>query len=335
LSSRSRSWGVTVGERGAPLGVVLLNMGGPERLEDVAPFLMNLFSDREIIRLSPFPFLQRFIAARIVKKRAPKSREAYRLIGGGSPLARITREQARALAESLGGGTVVLPAMRYWHPYAHETVEALGRAGVRRVVLLPLYPHFSRATTGSSLKDFFRAQEALQPAMETAVIDAWPDDPEYVGALAETIMEGVGGLEAGSYELVYSAHSLPKSFIDQGDPYLDHLKRTIQAVEAATGIIGRLCFQSRSGPVKWLTPSTPDLLDQLAREGVRRVVMVPLSFVSDHVETLYEIDILYKTFCRERGLELVRTPSLNTRPRFIGALARLVREAWRTQGWTA
>jgi len=318
-----------------PVGVILLNLGGPETLAEVEPFLLNLFSDREIIRLSPFPFLQKFIARRIAARRAPKSREAYRLIGGGSPLARITGEQGRALEEALAadGAFLVRMAMRYWQPGAAAVLAEFARAGVRRIVALTLYPHYSRATTGSSLEELRKAVAASGQGFELAEVREWPEQPEYVGCLAQGIREGMAGFGGDPAQLVYSAHSLPVSFIRKGDPYLDQIKRTIAAVEKLTGLAGRLCFQSRSGPVEWLSPSTPEMLARLAGEGVKNVLMVPVSFVSDHVETLYEIDIQYRELATSLGLRLERTASLNTRPEFIRGLRALVVDSCRQKGW--
>ena len=316
----------------SPTGVLLLNMGGPEKLDDVEPFLLNLFADREIIRLSPFPFLQKFIARRIVHKRAPKSRKSYELIGGGSPLARITGEQARALEEALAahGRFSVLVAMRYWPPYADEALALFARQGISQVVVLPLYPHYSRATSGSSLKDLQRAAAAASPSFTFAEIPSWPTQSDYIAALAESIRLGLAKFaNPTGVAVVYSAHSLPVSFIEDGDPYLDEIQATIAAVEREIGMAGHLCFQSRSGPVKWLTPSTPDMLETLARQGVKECLMVPISFVSDHVETLYEIDIQYRELAQSLGMRLERPASLNTAPRFISGLANLVRDACR------
>ena len=310
------------------LGVVLLNLGGPERLADVRPFLYNLFSDREIIRLGP-PFLQRPIAWWIARRRAPKSRESYRLIGGGSPLNRITRSQATALEKALrdrGLPATVDMAMRYWRPYADTAISRFHAQGIRRLVLLTLYPHYSKATTGSSVRDFQRRAAGYGFVIHT--IDAWPDHPGYVRELAATILEARERVGENA-RVVYSAHSLPARFIEEGDPYCEHLARTIAAVEGETGIKGELCYQSRSGPVRWLEPSTPDTIDRLAAEGCRKLVMVPISFVSDHVETLYEIDMLYRRQAEQHNMRLERAPSLNTRPGFIAALADLVEEAIR------
>lgn len=315
---------------GETIGVVLLNLGGPERVEDVRPFLYNLFSDRLIIRLGP-AFLQRPIAWMIAKRRAPKSQGYYRQIGGGSPLNTITAEQCRALEASLAGQAPfqVRMVMRYWHPFADEVLPALLAQGVSKLVALTLYPHYSIATTGSSLRDL-RDYLAGQPQpVDLLEIDSWPDNEAYVDCLAERIME----LEGNGTEVVYSAHSLPVKFIDEGDPYVDHLKRTIAAIEVKTGKQGHLCFQSRSGPVEWLAPSTPETIAKLAGQGCRRIVMVPISFVSDHVETLCEIDIQYRDLAASLGVELIRTRSLNTDPAFIAGLKGLVLSSCQAKGW--
>jgi ferrochelatase len=346
------------------IAVVLLNLGGPERVEDVRPFLYNLFSDRLIIRLGP-AFLQRPIAWMIAKRRAPKSQGYYRQIGGGSPLNAITRDQCRALETSLADHAPfrVGMVMRYWHPFAAEVLPDLLAHGVRKLVALTLYPHYSIATTGSSLRDL-REYLATQPqAVEVLEIDSWPDNPAYVDCLVERIREGLAGSCAqgvstgvgevapppplpspasgrggaldvnGRVEVVYSAHSLPVKFIEEGDPYVDHLKRTIAAIEAKTGKQGHLCFQSRSGPVEWLAPSTPETIEKLAAQGCRRIVMVPISFVSDHVETLCEIDIQYRELATSLGVELIRTRSLNTDPAFIAGLKGLVVSSCQAKGW--
>jgi len=321
-------------DQGRKIGVVLLNMGGPERVEDVEPFLFNLFSDRRIIRLGP-RLLQRPIAWFIARRRAPRSRENYRLIGGGSPLTRFTRNQGMALEKRLTdhGDFTVAPAMRYWHPRAAETLHHLHRQAVRHLVALTLYPHYSRATTGSSLLDLREAAAAFAPGFTIGAVESWPDHPGYIDSLAASILESTAKFESRDIQVVYSAHSLPKKFVEEGDPYADHLQRTIRAVEARTNLTGRLCYQSRSGPVEWLTPSTPEMLATLKREGCRNLLMVPLSFVSDHIETLYEIDILYRNMARDLGMRLERTESLNLRPAFIESLKDLVLTEVAAQGW--
>ncbi len=305
--------------------VLLLNLGGPERQEDVEPFLYNLFSDRQIIRLGP-ALLQRPIARLIARRRAPASRANYARIGGGSPILRITGEQAAALERELGrdGDFMVRPCMRYWHPRADETLAEIRNAGAGRIVALPLYPHYSIATTGSSLHDLRRAAKRWTPAMEIHEIRSWPAQPDYIRCLASRIQEGMALFGTAEVQVVYSAHSLPKKFIDEGDPYVDELHATIRALEQRTATRGILCYQSRSGPVEWLAPSTPETLQDLARRGCRNILMVPISFVSDHVETLYEIDMLYRDMARNLGMRLESTRALNSDPMFITCLRSLV-----------
>jgi ferrochelatase len=307
--------------------VLLLNLGGPEKQEDVKPFLFNLFSDRQIIRLGP-AFLQKPIARLIARRRAPQSSANYKKIGGGSPIRRITDQQAHALEEFLSdrGSFMVRACMRYWHPFAAKAVRDLINGGVREIVALPLYPHYSIATTGSSMTDLHKVLRKY-PSLAIREVRSWPDQPSYIQCLAKRINEGITLFNGEQVQVVYSAHSLPKKFIDEGDPYVDEIMKTIEAVEQVTGVKGHLCFQSRSGPVEWLEPSTPDMLRQLAAKECKNILMVPISFVSDHVETLYEIDMLYKDMARDMGLRLESTRALNDDPEFIEALATLVLDA--------
>lgn len=315
---------------GQRTGVMLLNMGGPEKQDDVAPFLFNLFSDREIIRLGP-KWLQAPLAWCIARKRSAKSRSTYAQIGGGSPLKKLTLDQAQHLQENLRaeGDFLVTIAMRYWRPRAAEALAGLLLHKVERIVAISLYPHFSKATTGSSLAELKREIERSRPNLPLLSVSSWPDHPLYVEALADCIGQGLRPFAGEDVQIVYSAHSLPVSFINEGDPYVEHLHRTIQAVERKTGRAGRLCYQSRSGPVEWLAPSTPEMLATLAAEGVKNILMVPISFVSDHIETLYEIDILYKNQAKKLGMRLLASPSLNCHPTFIACLKDLVLQAVR------
>jgi len=308
------------------IGVLLLNMGGPDSLDDVAPFLFNLFSDREIIKLGP-AFLQKPLARLIAQRRAPKSRQIYSKIGGRSPLKVITQAQANGLAAVLApeGQYHVRTAMRYWQPSADTAINELVDLGADKLVALPLYPHYSKATSGSSLNDLRRAHRAIAPEIPLLEIASWPDHPEYIASLAEKIQLGAQRFGGEPFQLVYSAHSLPVSFIDEGDPYVNEINRTIKPLEQLTKITGRLCYQSRSGPVKWLSPDTSEMIETLADEGCRNILMVPISFVSDHVETLYEIKMLFRDQAKSRGMHLESTDSLNTTPLFIECLASLVR----------
>jgi len=302
-----------------------LNLGGPERLEDVRPFLFNLFSDRQIIRLGP-AFLQTTIARIIAYRRAPKSIANYRRIGGGSPILAKTEEQAAALQQALrnDGDFLVRPCMRYWRPFAEAALREMAAAQVREIIALPLYPHYSLATTGSSLSDLHHTRERLGMTTPIRDIQSWPEEPLYIACLATRIKEGLDRFGGQPVHLVYSAHSLPVQFIREGDPYVRHLEQTIQAVEALTGVKGRLCYQSRSGPVEWLGPALPEVIEELAGLGCANMLVVPISFVSDHVETLYEIDIQYREMAEGLGMRFAATKALNAAPRFIEALRRLV-----------
>lgn len=308
-------------------GVVLLNMGGPETLEDVQPFLYNLFSDRDIIQLGPRLF-QKVIARFIARKRAPKSQKIYAKIGGGSPLKKLTQEQAKALEKRLNEDGPdeyhVTIAMRYWPPFSDQAINELSAKGVEKITVLTLYPHYSRATSGSSISEIKKSLAHLAAHIPVSYIRDWPDQPSYIQALADNILHGIKKFGGEEVAVVYSAHSLPTSFIKDGDPYVDHLMKTIAAVEDITGHKGEICFQSRSGPVEWLSPSTPAMLKMLAEKGCKNILMVPISFVSDHVETLYEIDILYRQQAENLGIKLRSSASLNTNPVFVDALKQLI-----------
>ncbi len=318
------------------VGVLLLNLGGPDRLEDVRPFLYNLFSDPEIIRL-PVPWLQSPLAWLISTSRAKKSQANYQQIGGGSPLRRITEEQAQALQKQLsqhGQDAEVYIGMRYWHPFTEEAVAQIKRDGVDRLVVLPLYPHFSISTSGSSfrlLEDLWQEDAALQKINYT-VIPSWYDSPGYLEAMADLIRQQLDQLsDPDQAHVFFSAHGVPVSYVEEvGDPYQ-------REIEACARLIMQqldrpnpytLAYQSRVGPVEWLKPYTEDAIRDLAEKGVQDLVVVPLSFVSEHIETLQEIDMEYREVAEEAGIErFSRVPALNTHPVFINDLANLVLNA--------
>lgn len=319
-----------------PVGVLLFNMGGPGTLADVEPFLVNLFSDRDIIELPMGALLQPVVARIIAKARGNGVRRNYASIGGGSPQLRLTRAQAQALNDRLdrtgGRRFLVEVAMRYWQPGTDEALERLAAAGVSRLVTLTLYPHYSRATTGSSRKEFERvlAQPKWRGRFEVSHVEAYPDHPLYLDAMADTVRRALAGFpdeRRDGATILFSAHGLPQKFIDEGDPYVEHTHRTVR------GILDRLQvsnpyvigFQSRTGPVTWIGPGTEDVLRELAGQGVRDVLMVPVSFVSDHIETLYEVDQLFRDDALKAGIvDYRRSEALNTHPLFIEALADLV-----------
>jgi len=307
--------------------VLLLQMGGPDSLDAIEPFLYNLFSDRDIIRIGP-AFLQPLIARFISRKRAKKVSEYYKQIGGKSPIRELTDQQAVELEKVLGEGYRCFVAMRYWKPDTIEALAAIKREGISRVIVLSLYPHYSRATSGSSFNELARVQALSQVGFEFRYIRQFFDHPLYIAALAEKIEQGLAGFDDRTgMQVLFSAHGLPQSFIDSGDPYLEHIQTTVRLVmERFGGVSHHLAFQSRAGPVKWLEPSTEEKLIELASAGCTNLLMVPLSFVSDHIETLYEIDIQYREEAGKLGItNFRRTESLNISPGFIRCLAELVR----------
>ncbi len=392
------------------IGVLLLNLGGPDSLQAIRPFLYNLFSDREIIRLGP-SFLQKPVAWLISSLRSKKTEKMYSLIGGKSPILAITKAQAQALEKALnqksevpekpwsplappeagklrhgagrsqksnpplppfnkggmGGIFKVYIGMRYWRPFIKDAVQEVLKDRIKHLIVLSLYPHYSKATTGSSISEFKRVISGVRDQgfeVKIQYIEHWFDFPPYIDSLAEHISNGISDFDsepayrlpalrvvdrqAGtgrpSYpvgrpvELLYSAHSVPEAFIKEGDPYLKHIKATITAINSSlvttrlsspksrhlSLVRWHLSFQSKSGPVRWLQPSTNEAIIKLAETGCKNLLVVPISFVSDHIETLYEIDILYKGLAEKHGINLKRCQSLNTSEEFITALKELV-----------
>ena len=338
------------------IGVLLLNLGGPDSLQAVRPFLYNLFSDRQIIKLGP-EFLQKPIAWLISTTRHKKTEGFYSLIGGKSPILDITIAQARALEEELNQSTEarkrgsaevsglqtseladfqpvfkVFVAMRYWRPSIEKVISGVYEMGIRKIIALSLYPQYSIATTGSSI---LKVKEVVSEyRIDVSYVESWFNHPLYIEALVDLIRKGMDAF-AESMEhraknmepdihVLFSAHSLPQKFIDDGDPYVNEIMGTIMEIAKKMDINWHLSYQSKSGPVKWLEPSTDEKLKELAAKGVRNILVVPISFVSDHIETLYEIDILYRQMAEGLGLCLRRTESLNTHPVFIEAMRDII-----------
>ncbi|MFA7404873.1 MAG: ferrochelatase [Pelobacteraceae bacterium] len=308
--------------------VLLLQMGGPDSLSAIEPFLYNLFSDRDIIRIGP-AFLQPVIARFISRRRSKKVMEYYRKIGGKSPIRELTVQQGTELEAVLGEKYRCFVAMRYSKPDTSEALAAIAREGITTVIALSLYPHYSRATVGSSINELERELKKSSVPFNISYIRQFYDRPSYISALAEKIERGLAGFpDRSKVQLVFSAHGLPQSFIDSGDPYLDHIQATVRlTMERFDGISHHLAFQSRAGPVKWLEPSTEAKIAELAGTGCTQLLMVPISFVTDHIETLYEIDIQYKEEAVALGIsDFRRTEALNSSPAFISCLAELVRD---------
>jgi ferrochelatase len=323
----------------------MLNMGGPDSLDAVRPFLYNLFSDRFIIQLGP-PFLQKPLAWFISTIRSKKTASMYSKIGGKSPIIDITTDQAKALEYLLNNSNAdasqisyrTYIGMRYWNPFIEDTLRTIHSDGISKLIGLSMYPHYSVTTSGSTLNKL--KQVASGYPFNLTTIESWYDNPSYIEALADIITEGIKSFSKtnmptarADVHVLFSAHSLPQKIIDQGDPYVEHIHRTIEEVSKKIQITWHLSYQSKAGPVKWLEPSTEEKLLELSKKGVKNLLMVPISFISDHIETLYEIDILYQDICARCGLNLIRTESLNTNPLFIRALKNIIVDHQQKAGW--
>ena len=313
------------------IGVVLFQLGGPDSLEAIEPFLFNLFCDPDII---DFPFARigrRPLAKLISSTRARKVQHHYATIGGGSPIRRFTEQQARALQLKLQRGGLdarCFVAMRYWHPFTAEAVEQLRSARCDEVVLLPLYPQYSGTTTGSSLNEWRRLFSSNIPVR---CVDPFYRHALYLEALVEKVDEALARFDCPERpEIVFSAHSVPVAVIEKGDPYQHQIEETVDLLMRRGGWSNghRLCYQSKVGASKWLQPSLHNALRELSAEKDREVCVVPISFVSDHVETLGEIDHEARAEAAKLGIKRFEMMSgLNDSPKFIGALAQLVRDA--------
>ncbi|KAK7354500.1 hypothetical protein VNO80_19964 [Phaseolus coccineus] len=323
------------------VGVLLLNLGGPETLNDVQPFLFNLFADPDIIRLPRlFRFLQRPLAKLISVLRAPKSKEGDAAIGGGSPLRKITDDQALAIKKALetkGLSSNVYVGMRYWYPFTEEAIQQIKRDRITRLVVLPLYPQFSISTTGSSVRILEQAfrEDAYLSTLPVSIINSWYQREAYIKSMADLIEKELQSFSEPKEAMIFfSAHGVPVSYVeDAGDPYRDQMEECIILIMQelkARGVSNEhtLAYQSRVGPVQWLKPYTDEVLVELGKKGVRSLLAVPVSFVSEHIETLEEIDMEYKELALESGIKnWARVPALGLAPSFITDLADAVIEA--------
>ncbi len=319
-------------------GVLLLGMGGPWAPGDVKPFLLAVLGDRKVIRFPGGPALQGAWARLLATVRSRVVRSRYATIGGGSPLLHWTRLQAAGLSRAMGG-TPVEVAMRYASPRADEAVPRLAAAGCRRLLLLPLYPQRCGATTGTSLDDARDAVARHDPDLEVIEVRSFHDDPAYVRAVAARVRSGLAELAGTGADrpfVLFSAHGVPERVERGGDPYISETRRTVElVVDELKGEIADngLSFQSRVGPVRWVGPSTADEIRRLGREGASAVLVVPISFVSDHIETLHEIDIELAALASRAGIpRFGRAPSLNDGSDFVAALAGVATRALEERG---
>ena len=311
-----------------------------------------MFADPDIIQLpGPLSPLQPLIATFVSKRRAPKSREAYESIGGGSPILKYSNEQARLIVESIqeryGMAVKTYIGMRYWYPFTEEALEQIQKDQIEALVILPLYPQFSISTSGSSLRvlqeEFSKNADKYQNMVHT-VVPSWYDRPGYVQAMVDLLMEQLDLFtpeqlheqqQAGNGQLkprhvLFSAHGVPASYIEAGDPYQTQMEECVEKISAQLpdDVQVHLSYQSRVGPIEWLRPYTDDVLPNLGEQGVKNLVVVPISFVSEHIETLEEIDIEYRELAEESGItNWKRCPALNTYQGFVDDMADLVVEA--------
>ncbi len=316
------------------IAIVLFNLGGPDRPEAIKPFLQNLFSDPAILRV---PFFIRFFLARIIARaRLKPATENYAFLGGKSPLLELTQQQAAALQGALDDMDArCFIAMRYWHPFSLETARAVKAWGPDEIVLLPLYPQYSSTTTGSSLTAWRTAAAQAGLAARTTTLCCYATDSSYVAATA-AIVRGAYDRARASLDptvplrVLFSAHGLPEKIVKAGDPYQAQIEQTAAAVLAdwgASGLDTVVCYQSRATPVKWIGPSTDEEIERAGRDGVA-VLVIPIAFVSEHSETLVELDIEYRHLAEKAGVKgYFRVPTQTTDPAFIEALAGLVRRS--------
>lgn len=317
------------------IAVVLLNLGGPDSLEAVQPFLENLFNDPDIFRL---PF-QKSLARFISKKRAPKIQKEYELIGGKSPINEWTEKQRSMLENKLrnsGSDADVLIAMRYWKPLTQEVVTKVETGNYEKVIMLPLYPHFSVSTTGSSFNEWKRFYKGDKS--KVVYLDSYQTHPFYLKAINERIEESLLRFPEEArkdIQLVFSAHGTPVSYVKKGDPYSFQIKEAVEGVMRLRNSSHEYyqCFQSKVGPAKWLEPATDTMIEELAAKGKKHLLIIPISFVSDHVETSFELDIEYRHVADRVGIEnyIVMT-GLNDSQLFVDALYDLVTKSLSSKG---
>ncbi|WP_025287706.1 ferrochelatase [Granulibacter bethesdensis] len=314
------------------LAVVLFNLGGPDSPAAIRPFLLNLFKDPAILRV---PFFVRPILARIIAKaRVKPASENYALLGGKSPLLELTQEQAHTLEQALPEFEArCFIAMRYWHPFAHETVREVKDWDPDEIILLPLYPQYSTTTTGSSLTDWREAAAASGLAKQTFSLCCYHSDRDFASATAALVRKAYDEArhtlpDDVPLRLLFSAHGLPEVIVKKGDPYQFQVERSTAAVLRAMNMPGldhQICYQSRATPQVWLGPSTEEAIDRAVEDGVA-VLVVPIAFVSEHSETLVELDVEYAELAHGKNIKgYFRVPTQNSDPGFIGSLAGLVR----------
>ena len=318
----------------ARTGIVLAQLGGPRDLHEVEPFVRAIFADPDLVPIPGGPLVSRLFGWLVAKLRGPLVRRNYRLIGGGSPILEITDAQARLLETELrrrGHDVVVTVAMRYTRPDTFDAVRILRRAGVDRIVLLPLYPQYSTATTGSSEHELVRVMRDIGFDVPLTTIRSWHDHPSYIELQTRLVAKMLAHHpdEADGAAVVFSAHGLPERVVAKGDPYPKQTEETVRLVleRLPFRVDGRIGYQSRTGPIAWIGPGTEEVLEDFATEGRTTVFMVAISFVSDHIETLYEVDMLFRDAAKKAGITTYhRSEMMNDRPDVGPMLADIAEE---------
>ena len=315
------------------VAVVLFNLGGPDSQEAVEPFLFNLFNDPAIIAL-PGPL--RWLLAKVIsKRRAPIAQEIYRELGGGSPLLPNTEDQAAALLAALKGAEGaetewrVFIAMRYWHPRASEAARAVAEYDPDEVLLVPLYPQYSTTTSASSLREWGREAKTAGVTAPSRTLCCYPAEPGFVAASVEGLRKALREIESDALpRVLFSAHGLPKKIVEKGDPYQWQVEQSVAAVVKAMGEVNLdwvVCYQSRVGPLEWIGPATEAEIERAGREE-RPVIVVPIAFVSEHSETLVELDIEYRELAEKAGVPVyLRVPTVSSDAAFIAGLGEQIR----------
>jgi ferrochelatase len=313
--------------------IVLFQLGGPDSLEAVQPFLYDLFMDPDIIDFPLASLARQPLARFISNRRSIRVQEKYKLIGGRSPILSLTERQAKALEVHLSEQDIdarVFIAMRYWHPMTEEVIQEISKGGFEHIILLPLYPQFSKATTYSSMNEWKRQAKKYSLDIPMSFICCYPNHPALLEAFVENINETLSRFNSTAPEnvdLVFSAHGVPTSYIRKGDPYKLHVEETVRGIVE----LGKwksphtLCYQSKAGPFEWLKPSLIETVERLTHEGHKNLLIIPVSFVTDHIETLHEINIEVRNHAMMHGVrqfELMQ--ALNDHPKFIKCLSELI-----------
>ena len=308
--------------------VILFNLGGPDKLESIEPFLFNLFNDPAILNL---PTIFRYLLAKLISnRRAPIAKKIYKEIGGSSPIFKLTENQSDALEKNLNQNKPkkeykCFVVMRYWHPRAEEVIKNVKLYNPNEIILMPLYPQYSAATSGSSIKEWNKVCEKNNFKIKTSTICCYPTDENFITAHINEINKKIKNLN--NFKLIFSAHGLPQKNIKQGDPYQWQVEQSVNKIVKNlnyNNLDWILSYQSRIGSLKWIGPSTDSVIIENSKIG-KHIVLVPIAFVSEHSETLVELDIEYKKLATDNGcIQYIRVPALGTNEHFIKAMSELI-----------